>query len=921
MNNRFFNIIFLFSLSAFGCSSQPHRSDAPNAALDAEKTKAVNKNDLIRNGEYHFAALKQLTFSGENAEAYFNAQGSEIIFQSTRDGFQCDQIFTMGSDGTHPRLVSTGLGRTTCGFLFPNSPKLIYSSSHKTLKTCPQKPDYSKGYVWPLLADLDIYISDETGKNPVALSPSPGYDAEGVISPTGDAILFTSTRGGDIDIWIMDADGKNATQLTHEVGYDGGAFFSYDGKQIVYRANHPKDKKAIHDYSALLAEGLVRPSVMDLFVMNRDGSNKRNILSNGAANFAPYFHPDGKRIIFASNMDDPGGRNFDLYLINVDGSGLERVTFEESFDAFPMFSHDGTQLIFSSNRGAKKEGDTNVFIAKWTDQKPKKISLSEGSQKNWSRITKKLSSKSMEGRAVGGTGIKKAETFLNHEFSKLGYHTESNLFPINQSTGIEEVHFLIKQGSTKWTPKAKDVRPASFSGDGSVQGEVIFIGSEEDPYKNKNPKNKIVVLISQSVGDKYAAINAKHHGANAVILINDPKAKDNLAPFEATQGNVKIPVFRMTFSFASKLFPSLKGNDKERIQISTKSLFITLHTKIKKETTMATNIIARLKGKNKNGRRIVVGAHFDHLGFGGDGSLSPDVKAIHPGADDNASGVASILEIARALKPFEGVFERDIYFVLFSGEESGLLGSQHFVSDPSMHIDKVDFMINFDMIGRMKNNKLDVFGTGSAKGLVDIIQRAQVGLLLDLKKSKDGFGPSDQSSFFSKRIPVLHFFTGLHNDYHRPSDSAEKLNPNGAEKIGTLAIRIIRELADKKDIVYTKIKSHPRYSSGGSREYGVYFGSVPSFGKQPDEGVRLSGTRAGSPAEKAGVKANDIIVKFGKFEVDSMEEYAFALRQYKPGDRVEVIVDRGGIRIKLKATLQKKTKKRSPHKTTDSQHD
>src|SRR5688572_24371705 len=317
--------------------------------------------------ENHLKNIRQLTFGGENAEAYFSADGRKLILQSTRDGRECDQIYTMNVDGSGVRMVSTGTGRTTCSYFFPNLGRILYSSTHLGSKECPPRPDFSKGYVWAIYPAFDIFVARPNGSELRQLTSTPGYDAEATISANGRKIVFTSMRDGDLDIYTMDANGKNIRRLTNELGYDGGPFFSADGRQIVYRAHHPQTEKEKTDYLSLLKDNLIRPSTLELWVMNADGSNKRQVTRNGKANFAPYFFPDGKRIIFASNMDDPKGRNFDLYKINVDGLGLERITYNDTFDGFPMFSPDGRKLVFASNRNAKARGDTNLFIADWVE--------------------------------------------------------------------------------------------------------------------------------------------------------------------------------------------------------------------------------------------------------------------------------------------------------------------------------------------------------------------------------------------------------------------------------------------------------------------------------------------------------------------------------------------------------------------------
>ncbi|HEX4948330.1 MAG TPA: hypothetical protein VFZ34_16770 [Blastocatellia bacterium] len=314
--------------------------------------------------EKHFKNIRQLTNEGENAEAYFSPDGKKLIFQRTtkRDG--CDQIFSMNVDGSDMKMLSNGEGKTTCAFFTPDKRSIVYASTFKANPVCPPPPDYSRGYVWALFPGFDIFKADLDGKNAKPLTTTDRYDAEATIRKDG-TIVFTSLRDGDLDIYTMDKKGKNVKKLTNELGYDGGPFWSADGKQIVYRAFHPADEKEKADYVSLLKENLIRPTKLDIWVMNADGSNKRRVTNINKASFAPYFFPDGKRIIFSSNMDDPRGRNFELYAVNVDGSNLERITYNDQFDGFPMFSPDGKKIVFCSNRNAAKQGDTNIFIADW----------------------------------------------------------------------------------------------------------------------------------------------------------------------------------------------------------------------------------------------------------------------------------------------------------------------------------------------------------------------------------------------------------------------------------------------------------------------------------------------------------------------------------------------------------------------------
>jgi len=316
--------------------------------------------------EKHLKNIKQLTFDGENAEAYFSKDGTRLIFQRAPKADGCDQIYAMKTNGSEMKVLSNGKGKTTCSYFTPDNKSIIYATTFLASEACPPRPDMSRGYVWSLYPGFDIVKANLDGSGIKKLTSTPRYDAEATIRPDG-TIVFTSLRDGDLDIYRMDANGGNVRRLTTDLGYDGGPFWSYDGKQIVFRAFHPETEQEKSDYLALLKEDLIRPSKLDIWVMDENGNNKRRVTNNGKANFAPFFFPSGKRIVFSSNMDDPRGRNFDIYAINLDGTGLERITFNETFDGFPMFSPDGKKMVFASNRSAAKTGETNVFIADWVE--------------------------------------------------------------------------------------------------------------------------------------------------------------------------------------------------------------------------------------------------------------------------------------------------------------------------------------------------------------------------------------------------------------------------------------------------------------------------------------------------------------------------------------------------------------------------
>ncbi len=325
------------------------------------------KKTYVLPGEKHLKNLRMLTTGGENAEAYLSFNEKRLIFQSTSGELECDQEFLMNVDGTGKKMISDGKGRTTCGYFLPGDTTVLYASTFPAGENCPPPPDLSHGYVWKLYDSYDIFLAGLDGTIRRQLTDSPGYDAEATVSPMKNKIVFTSMRDGDPEIYVMDLDGSNQKRLTHEKGYDGGPFFSWDGSKIVFRASRPKTEHELADYNDLVNNGLVRPTTLELYVMDSDGSNIQQVTHFGKASFAPFFHPDGKRIVFSSNIDSKDGRNFDLYLIGIDGTGLERITYNDTFDGFPMFTRDGKHLVFASNRFNAKKGDTNIFYADWID--------------------------------------------------------------------------------------------------------------------------------------------------------------------------------------------------------------------------------------------------------------------------------------------------------------------------------------------------------------------------------------------------------------------------------------------------------------------------------------------------------------------------------------------------------------------------
>ncbi len=365
-------ILLLIAISAvFSCKSDPKKTES---ATETETSLMAGSDTLIYPEEKYFKSLRQVTFGGNNAEAYWSFDDSMLIFQSDYQkwGVECDQIFLANADeqyaDTTPPMISTGMGRTTCSYFLPDNKHIVYGSTHQGGEACPDVPLRSNGnYVWPVYDTFDIFVADLEGNITAQLTDTPGYDAEATVSPKGDKIVFTSMRSGDLELYTMNLDGSDVKQITDELGYDGGAFFSPDGSKIVFRASRPKTESEIAEYKDLLSRGLVEPTNMELFICDADGSNLKQITFLGNANWCPYFHPSGKKILFSSNFEAERGFPFNLYFIDIDGKNLERVTHGKTFDAFPVFSNDGKYLAFSSNRNNGGTRDTNLFIAEWQE--------------------------------------------------------------------------------------------------------------------------------------------------------------------------------------------------------------------------------------------------------------------------------------------------------------------------------------------------------------------------------------------------------------------------------------------------------------------------------------------------------------------------------------------------------------------------
>ncbi|MBL8920147.1 MAG: M20/M25/M40 family metallo-hydrolase [Myxococcaceae bacterium] len=886
--------------------------------------------------ETHLSNLRQLTFEGENAEAYWRFDGQGLSLQARGVNEGCDRIQSMllGPDGPKVTQVSSGNGATTCAHWFPDNTEVLFASTHLGGAACPPKPDMRLGYVWALYDSYDIFKT-KVGAGPVKdeqlvrLTDAKGYDAEGTVCGKDGSIVFTSVRDGDLELYRMDADGKNVKRLTFTPGYDGGAFFNKDCTKLVWRASRPRPGKELDDYTALLAQGLVRPSKLELYVANADGSEARQVTYLNSASFAPFWFPDRERILFSTNYGDPKGREFDIWAINADGTDLERITHTKGFDGFPMFSPDGKTLAFSSNRmTAEGKNDTNLFLATWVDAP---VKSTPGAAERLKTDVQWLAAAEREGRGLGTKGLEAAGAYLEERFKALGLVGAA---PDGSYRHAIEVPTKVTRGpktslKVAGRPVAEaDFTPLGFSAPGKVDGPMVLAGYglEDaelgiDDFKGLDVKNKVVVVrrfapehpklttpaALQKAGDlRKKVFLAKAKGAKAVVVVDAPvpapatdakaePVKEAPLPSMRVESlqDAGLPVIAVKRSVLSALLATLEKRQPVAVSLNVELVF---------EKSQTFNVVAKLPAASPAPGAVIVGAHYDHLGFSHPNSLAPDSNAAHLGADDNASGVGALLEVAKQLVDAKASLPRDVVFVAFSGEETGVLGSSALVLAKPAWLEGAWAMLNMDMVGRLRMNELSVLGVESAPEWRALVDAACDASRLKCSASGDGYGPSDHVSFYSAGLPVLHFFTGAHGDYHKPSDSADKLNAGGAAKVAEVVGALVKGSGPAK-LTYTKFPAPVR---GDARSFNASLGTVPNYGGGLPgvKGVLLDDVRPGGGADKAGMKRGDVIVKLGKYEVGSVEDLMFVLTQAKPGETVKGTVVREGKPLELEVTFQ-----------------
>ena len=907
---------------------------------------------------------RRLIYEGKRSgEGYFSADGGLLVFQSERrpeNPFY--QIYLLDLATGDTREVSTGIGKTTCAFIRPDGSEILYGSTHhdpRSAELQQQELDFrasgqERRYAWDYDPEMDIYTVSMAGGEPRRLTDARGYDAEGAYSPDGEWIVFASTRDAfnrelseresnllEVDpayfgeIYVMRADGSEQTRLTNVPGYDGGPFFFADGSRIVWRR--------------FSEDGLIA----DVWSMNPDGSDQRQLTDFGAMSWAPYQHPSGRYIFFASNK--LGFENFEVFIVDTEGTREPvRVTYTDRFDGLPVPSPDGRRLVWTSSRHGGDGGQ--LYIADWNHEAAL-AALAASPDREASRppadprsaieshVTT-LASPEFGGRLTGTEGEQKAAAYLAGQLAALGAEPlpgeDDLLLDFEFTSGARDTGSTIRidtEGGAATFSDDTQIQALGFSDSTEVEGEAVFAGygirvpdSQDfgyDSYATLDVSGKIAVvlryvpedlegearaILNRYSGLRYKALTAREAGAVGLLVLTGPRSPNagETIPmaFDTAAAGSGVAAASIGGDIANALFAGT-GRDLEEIQKSfddgnphnagfeLPGVRVTLKTEIERERSTARNVVAVMPGGKAESLAkpwVVVGAHYDHLGRGrGGNSLArPDEKeAIHLGADDNASGTAAVLEAARQLR--ELGHDRNVALAFWSGEELGLLGSADFVDDAVIPADRIAAYVNLDMVGRVRDNRLTVQAVGSSPDWAGLVEAANVPVGFDLGMQTDPYLPTDTSSFNNAGVPTVNLFSGSHEDYHRPTDTADLINYDDLERVARFAALLTRRAANQTEpLEFVKVER--TLQQGGSRDtVRAYTGTIPDYASEV-EGLLLGGVMEGGPAAEAGLEAGDVIVEFAGQTIANIYDYTYALDAVKIDEPIEVVYVRDGER-------------------------
>jgi Tol biopolymer transport system component len=828
---------------------------------------------IVRADEGHLSDTRQLTFGGDSAGVRWSWEGDQIVLQTRAlDAVGACARLSRVTQSAPPTQVSLVEGELP-SFL-PGDHDIVYAAS----PSCAKHRARREGV--PVLDEgLDIFRARADGSAPRRLTETPGYDSEASVCGKTGAIVFTSMRDGDLDVYRMDADGGHVVRLTATTGYDGGAVFDADCTHIAWQAWHPRGK-ALDDYQKQLAAKVVTPPSLELWVAQSDGTDARQVTYLDARSSTPAFYPSGQRLLFASSFGGETARDVDLWAIDLDGTNLERVTTAPGFDGSPAFSPDGASLAFTSARATQLgQADVNLFVARWSgawrhvEEQPADHLMGDAA---W------LADRARGGRALGSDGLDEAGAYVERSFQSFGLAASGNE---GFRQGFEVTARVSGQATLEVAGvpiAASGIRPLGFSASMSVSGPLAFVGPEDD-YAHVDVKGKIVIVRGRG-SPGHRAWLAHQHGAAGFLDVAEEALSDP-AP-ESSEG---LPAAIVSNEAMVALLARVVHG-----QHPAAHLAVTLAP----ETARAFNVVGRWKALVPDAQRlpgvIVLGAHYDG---GTEG----------PGADDNASGTAALLEVARSLAEKKTSLRHDVVLVAFSGEEQGAAGALAFVKSPpdGLVASQLLAMIDLDMVGRMRDDTLQVFGADTAAEWSELLtgacDAAHVECVLG---TGGGLGGADRRPFFEAGIPAVHLFTGIHGDHHKPSDTADRLNATGMAQVAAIAEHLARDVSDlggRLDFLSTAAPP----GEGESRGFGASLGAIPDPAGPPDgqKGMLLAGVRPHGPADSAGLRRGDVLLRLDGHVVGTTDDVKFVMTQSKPGDRMKAVVLRDGKELTVEVTL------------------
>ncbi len=933
--------LVLILLLIFSLNSGVSANDAP-----PEKSK-----NLI-------SEMRQLTFDGPKAgEGYFSPDGSQMVFQSERqDENPFYQIYLMDLKKKKIQRISPGFGKTSCSWIHPGLEKVMFSSTH-------DDPDFNKKvkeefesrknpkaakYSWSFDDQFKIYDYNLKTKKYKTLFGPKGYSAEGSYSSDGKKIAFASNfrayqgilSAQDhkkleadpsyfIDLFIMDADGKNLKQLTHTPGYDGGPFFSPDGTHLTWRRFSVDGKSA------------------EVFTMKIDGQEEKQITHLQAMSWAPFYHPSGDYLIFTSNK--LGYQNFELFIVDSEGQREPvQASFLPGFDGLPVFLPSGDGLSWTRKN---EKGESQIYMAAWDDQmarqllnlKPQSPVLTKLSPKIHIEDEKKwlayLADPAQGGRATGSPQTLEIFTQIEKAFKSFGLKPidgknflQKFTFTSGVSLGPDNRLQLKGSDSDPTLTVGIDYTPLSFSKSGTLEpAEIVFVGyglqvpaSETnqsfDSFQGLDVKDKYVLAfrdLPQSIDAKkrayyslfskpqHKSFVAQRNGAKGLILINGPLSefKKPLMKIQFEGAAVSdLFVVSATDQLAQKILKSKNLSDLQKkadlgevVQEPVSGLLLSGQIDIKKVESTGINVIGFLPSSKGGKENLMLAAHGDHLGHGDQGSSmakSDEAGQVHPGADDNASGMTGVLELAHYFSKKENRLRKNLYFAIWSGEELGNIGSTHFLESFKKPLQAY---VNMDMIGRLRS-ELSIQGVGSAKQWRAWFEQidfspVKIGLVAD------PYLPTDAMAFYMKKIPSISFFTGSHSEYHSPRDQYSTIDFAGLDQTIHAVRKTLVKLDSEKAPTYQKVESSR--SDMKNRSFRIYLGTIPDYTKEGISGVSLTGTTKNSPADRAGLKENDLIVEMAGNPIKNLQEYMFVLQSLKANQLTSLKFIRDGKKMDL----------------------